>query len=103
MLLLSILFGVARIDQILSQERIFRGKNAPQYAYPFMVSLYSIRYNKHWCGGLILDELNILTAAHCIKKESFQLHEVKVLIGDYIKNYRDFTQVSLKDLFNKIS
>ncbi|GJQ80470.1 hypothetical protein Trydic_g12368 [Trypoxylus dichotomus] len=49
--------------------RILGGDVAPDGAYPFMVSLR--RYpNKHFCGGSIVNNLWVLTSAHCIAGES---------------------------------
>ena len=36
--------------------------------FPFFVTLKSSKYGSPWCGGTILDEYNILTAAHCIAR-----------------------------------
>ncbi|KAK9686153.1 Trypsin [Popillia japonica] len=45
--------------------RVVGGSNAPAGAYPFIVSLRSSG-NAHFCGGSVLNGLNILTAAHCV-------------------------------------
>lgn len=47
-----------------SAQRIFGGQNATEGQFPHQVSLKY--YNKHTCGGSILNEKWILTAAHCI-------------------------------------
>nr|AXF35735.1 serine protease 3 [Holotrichia oblita] len=53
-----------RID-IDGDWRVVGGSNAPAGAYPFIVSLRSSG-GAHFCGGSILNSVNILTAAHCI-------------------------------------
>ncbi|GJQ80527.1 hypothetical protein Trydic_g12418 [Trypoxylus dichotomus] len=53
-----------RID-VFGDWRVVGGTNAPGGEYPSMVSLRSSG-NAHFCGGTILNSLNILTAAHCI-------------------------------------
>ncbi|KAK9686150.1 Trypsin [Popillia japonica] len=45
--------------------RVVGGSNAPAGAYPFMVSMRSSG-NAHFCGGTILNTMNVLTAAHCV-------------------------------------
>jgi len=61
--------------------KIVNGKETPKNAYPFMaalmrVSSYSNR-PRQFCGGSLIDESHILTAAHCI--EGFSASDVKTL------------------------
>ncbi|KAI4469711.1 chymotrypsin-related [Holotrichia oblita] len=53
-----------RID-IFGDWRVVGGSNAPNGAYPFIVSVRSAA-GSHFCGGSILNSLNVLTAAHCV-------------------------------------
>ncbi|GJQ80528.1 hypothetical protein Trydic_g12419 [Trypoxylus dichotomus] len=53
-----------RVD-VNGDWRIVGGSNAPAGEYPFMISLRSSG-NAHFCGGTLLNSLNVLTAAHCI-------------------------------------
>ncbi|KAI4469683.1 chymotrypsin-related [Holotrichia oblita] len=53
-----------RID-INGDWRVVGGSNAPAGAHPFIVSVRSAG-GAHFCGGSILNSVNILTAAHCI-------------------------------------
>jgi len=62
-------------------RRIVNGKETLKNAYPFMaalmrVSSYSNR-PRQFCGGSLIDERHILTAAHCI--EGFSASDVKTL------------------------
>ncbi|GJQ80526.1 hypothetical protein Trydic_g12417 [Trypoxylus dichotomus] len=55
-----------RID-VNGDWRVVGGSNAPAGAYPFIVSIIPGTANRnHFCGGSILNSVNILTAAHCI-------------------------------------
>ncbi|GJQ80488.1 hypothetical protein Trydic_g12383 [Trypoxylus dichotomus] len=45
--------------------RIIGGKVAPIAAYPFMASLRQYP-NEHFCGGTIITNVWVLTAAHCV-------------------------------------
>ncbi|XP_058798823.1 chymotrypsin-1-like [Phymastichus coffea] len=57
---LSVLAGV-RADA----PRIVGGRSADISEFPYLVSL-RLR-GRHFCGGSIIDESHVLTAAHCIK------------------------------------
>ncbi|KAK5640446.1 hypothetical protein RI129_011257 [Pyrocoelia pectoralis] len=57
--------------------RIVGGSNAPEGAYPYQISL---RYlGSHNCGGSILDESTILTAAHCVI--GFNAQYITIVVG----------------------
>ncbi|KAJ8924760.1 hypothetical protein NQ315_000913 [Exocentrus adspersus] len=56
--------------------RIVNGTDADIRDYPYMISLH---FNgRHTCGGSIIDEYNILTAAHCVMRD---LASFSVLAG----------------------
>jgi len=46
------------------ESRIVGGTETKPHAYPFQVSVQT-RSGSHSCGGSILDENNVMTAAHC--------------------------------------
>uniref|UniRef100_A0ABD2X328 Peptidase S1 domain-containing protein n=1 Tax=Trichogramma kaykai TaxID=54128 RepID=A0ABD2X328_9HYME len=56
----------ASCDSGDEHTRIVDGKEAPEGAFPYMVSLR--KDLKHRCGGSIIADRWILTAAHCIKE-----------------------------------
>jgi secreted trypsin-like serine protease len=55
-----------RFEKPVGEHRIVNGTNAPQGKYPSVVSLM---YNGvHACGGTILNEKWLLSAASCIQE-----------------------------------
>ncbi|GJQ80498.1 hypothetical protein Trydic_g12390 [Trypoxylus dichotomus] len=69
------------IDQEIDRTASFRilgGTIAENGAYPFMASLRLLP-NEHFCGGSIISNLWVLTAAHCMSGETFS--RIKVVVG----------------------
>ena len=52
------------INNVKCQNRIIGGKNAEQGKWPFVVSIISKK--QVFCGGTIISDHSILTAAHCL-------------------------------------
>ncbi|XP_013100067.2 chymotrypsin-2 [Stomoxys calcitrans] len=59
-------------------SRIVGGQNAELGFAPYQVSIQTI-FGTHICGGVIIDEQWILTAAHCV--EDYPLDVLKVVAG----------------------
>ncbi|XP_063982965.1 chymotrypsin-2-like [Diachasmimorpha longicaudata] len=51
------------LGKVRSPMKIVGGQNAKPGEFPYQVSIR--KFNRHWCGGSILDATHILTAAHC--------------------------------------
>ncbi|XP_071557841.1 chymotrypsin-1-like [Temnothorax nylanderi] len=59
-------------------------QDAPVGKFPYQVSL---RYDdKHYCGGSILNNRNILTTARCVAKYSHVLYKLKAHVGTNFLN-----------------
>ncbi|OQV18454.1 putative Acrosin [Hypsibius exemplaris] len=52
--------------------RIIGGNPALLGSWPWMVALVDSRYNGQFCGGILVDEFWVLTAAHCIVDKASQ-------------------------------
>ena len=67
----SVQCGCGLDDVALSQTRIIGGHEAKPYSWSMMVSLRLNNSTSHSCGGSILNEHFVLTAAHCVDTQSF--------------------------------
>lgn len=50
----------------LTPSRIVGGEEAKRYSWSMIVSIRDRSTDRHFCGGSILDESHIITAAHCV-------------------------------------
>ncbi|XP_069970434.1 antigen WC1.1 [Penaeus vannamei] len=67
----------------MERPKVVSGHTPPPGAHPWMVAI-KVRTNtgpSQWCGGAILGEDHILTAAHCVYKFPAEAYILKV--GDY--------------------
>ena len=83
--ILAVLVAIFTIasTSLLHDKRIVNGKVAKPMSHPYMVSLQQRNENNIWehnCGGVLIDENWVLTAAHCVvgKKES----SLKLILGE---------------------
>ncbi|XP_043289165.1 chymotrypsin-like elastase family member 2A isoform X2 [Venturia canescens] len=57
--------------------RIFNGKPSKRGSWPWQVSLQLLHpklgFIGHWCGGVLIESTWIITAAHCIHNDLFNL------------------------------
>ena len=54
------------VDASPAHARIINGAAAPEGSWPFIVSLRSSSDHGHFCGGSVVADNLILTAAHCV-------------------------------------
>ncbi|KAL0123016.1 hypothetical protein PUN28_007566 [Cardiocondyla obscurior] len=69
---------------ISGEERIINGNDADINSYPYIVSLKN--NGEHMCGGSILNENWIVTAAHCVKIVNTPLKEMTLCSGTSVLN-----------------
>ncbi len=64
-----------------SYSRIINGEEARPYSWSMIVSLRMGHWNHHQCGGSILSESFILTAAHCVDRIAMNPSQMSVRAG----------------------
>jgi secreted trypsin-like serine protease len=64
--------GCGKADVALTPSRIVGGENAIENSWPMIVSLRLNGTSSHSCGGTILSNSYILTAAHCLLRMSIE-------------------------------
>ena len=62
--------GCGYDDVELSPSRIVGGEEAVPYSWSMIASIRTRSTNRHFCGGSILSDSYILTAAHCLDDET---------------------------------
>lgn len=87
LLFLIPLFAVAHGDTLTIDAakpmklspKIVNGRLARPGEIPYQVSLQNIKQEHHFCGGVIINELYVLTAAHCL--EGADISDISVNVG----------------------
>lgn len=76
-----------------SGTRIVGGQQATPHEFPFMAVM--LNRNRQFCGGSLIDEKHILTAAHCVAHMSqYDVQNLRVRLGDHnIKTSREANHV----------
>lgn len=75
------------------KDKIIGGQVVPKGEAPWMVSIQTSKYSHrmHICGGVIINDYWVLTAAHCIDHE--YTNNIVVVAGEYTLTELDGTEV----------
>ncbi|XP_031793751.1 transmembrane protease serine 12 isoform X1 [Sarcophilus harrisii] len=94
--------GTVPLLDVISGSRIIGGHEAHIGAWPWMVSLqFSKFFNKsiHLCGGSIIKEMWVLTAAHCFKMSREPQFWVAVVgVNDILQNRKKNKKIKIDDI-----
>ncbi|XP_015524395.2 proclotting enzyme [Neodiprion lecontei] len=72
-----------------SRTRIVGGRPADPQEWPWIAALLR-KEASHYCGGVLITDRHVLTAAHCVFQ--FKAREIKVRLGEYDFRRQDETR-----------
>ncbi|XP_050537071.1 ovochymase-1-like isoform X2 [Daktulosphaira vitifoliae] len=82
-----------------SKSRLINGNETLKGAWPWQVSLQLLHpifgFVGHWCAGVLIRPTWVLTAAHCIKNEKFNLPLAALwtaVLGDWNRDVEEWTE-----------
>jgi len=86
--------GVAKRRLNKDGKFIVGGVSAQKGFYPWQVAIY---YDGDFlCGGSLIDDKHVLTAAHCFKYLSLDFSRYEVVLGDHDRSKDEGTEASMK-------
>ncbi|XP_058799325.1 mite allergen Der p 3-like [Phymastichus coffea] len=102
-----LLIMLVQNEWIISVKAILDGSTVDKNEFPFTASFQNIsKNNEHFCGGIIVHEMFILTAAHCIAGKVIK--DIRVVAGSRdlksikeYKNVRRIIQIFKNPNYNK--
>ncbi|XP_045458027.1 trypsin-like [Melitaea cinxia] len=85
--------GTRTVDFTLRRGKIVGGSEAPYGAFPWQVEIQMLDADKltfeHHCGGAVIAERLVLSAAHCFDKQPLQLDHIRLLVGEHRLKMQD--------------
>jgi len=82
---------LALADTSLGEDKIVGGVEAVPHEFPWQVSLRRKSDNFHFCGGSVLDENTVVTAAHCTEIWDSP-EQVVIVAGDHDNSIDEGTE-----------
>ncbi|XP_045508662.1 trypsin-like [Colias croceus] len=85
--------GTRTVDFNLRRGKIVGGSEAPYGAFPWQVEIQMLDPDKlvfgHHCGGAVIAERLVLSAAHCFDKHPLQLEHIRIVVGEHRLKVQD--------------
>ncbi|KAL1472887.1 hypothetical protein MTO96_022666 [Rhipicephalus appendiculatus] len=78
------------------QGKIVGGEDTVKGAYPWQVMFWSPSSERAFCGGTLLTDRWVLSAAHCFRHELVQPEEVQVRLGEHDRLVAESEEVVTK-------
>ncbi|KAJ8681912.1 hypothetical protein QAD02_017704 [Eretmocerus hayati] len=63
------------------EQRVTGGRPAAKYQYPWVAAILKQNDPGHHCGGVLITDRHVLTAAHCLN--GLKPRQIKVRLGEY--------------------
>ncbi|CAN7975658.1 unnamed protein product, partial [Ixodes persulcatus] len=71
-------------------DRIIGGRTAVSGSWPWQVGIYTTKYS-HFCGGALISDQHVLTAAHCVWER--MATDINVHLGSHQRLAMDSTEM----------
>lgn len=95
------IFWQTDVEAKIWVKRIIGGENASLKQFPYQAQLIFKDNGEHWCGGSIIDQLHVLTAAHCFEIDGnhWNPRDMRVVVGSIHLNGKHGTNYDLLEYY----
>jgi len=79
-------------------NRIIGGVETEKNEYPWQVALVSSKGSHPYCGGTLISNSHVLTAAHCTDEDKSDPKSIAVLVGEHRIDDNKFNRIPVSDI-----